>query len=380
MEIFPVHTLILTIHSPVLGHMIQTRKSHELELSESPETARVFGSFIRYLYSGEIVVSLDTAVAFHRLACKYNVSALKRGLSEHMALSLASNWPHGLVTSWLEYAVQMGELWLRDRCMEAMALNLRALLEDGDFLSLSPDLFLALLPRSDLVLNSELDLFIAVQAWIQTNEPDGLTAENALRAVRYAMISPQELFRIQTESPVLSRYQDSVRDLLYLSFQFHSGSAWTMSRFLDLNCSLFLPRVYLNADWGRSWSVPGPIREDRSLTMQTLLGPSGLDRNKRVLWNVLLSPQRRPLSVALGPEAGPQTNPGPWVTVSPASAGPDLTGIVFQKSLLVVRGKNSRICSFHHSSSESPGCLQTQDLLEDLMLHVVLRPLYTTMD
>lgn len=60
-----------------------------------------------------------------------------------------------------------------------------------------------------------MELFTALEAWINQNEPDSLTAENALRAVRYGMMLPWELFRLQTLSPLLARYQESVRGLLY---------------------------------------------------------------------------------------------------------------------------------------------------------------------
>ncbi|XP_072320334.1 BTB/POZ domain-containing protein 17-like [Eucyclogobius newberryi] len=383
-EILSVHTLILTIHSPVLSHMIQTRKSHDLELTESPETAQVFSKFIRFLYTGELSLVQQEALPLHKLACRFKVSALRRGLSEHMTQSLESDWPGPLVISWLEYAVQMGEVWLRDLCLRALALNLR--LVSADFVSFSSDLVLDLVQRSDLVLDSELDLFHAVQTWILTNDPDGLTAESALRAVRYAMIPPQDLFRIQAQSRVLERYQESVRDLLFLSFQFHSGSPLTMSRFLDLNCSLFVPRVYLGPDWGQAWTLPGPSRDPHSLSVQTQLGPSGSDRTRRVLWNLVYYPRWRPLSVAPG-----QAHTGPWlrtqgppqISVSPASAGPELAGIQFQKSLLVVGPRNSikRLCSFHQSSSEGPECLRGPDLDQDLLrVHVVIRPVYHSLD
>ncbi|CAL1599519.1 unnamed protein product [Knipowitschia caucasica] len=370
-EILPVHALVLTIHSPVFGHMIQSRKSPVLELTESPEAVAVFGKFIRYLYTGVLLLHQREALSLHRLSCKFNVSSLRQGLEEHMAQVLDSDWPGALVTSWLEYAVQTGQPWLHERCISTLALNLYALLQSGGFARLSTDLLLDLLSRSDLVLYSELDLFHAVQTWIQTNDPDGLTAENALRNIRYAMIPPQDLFQIQALSPVLQRYQDSVRDLLLWSFQFHSGSPRsTGGRYLDLNCSLFIPRVYLGPDWGQAWTITDARQDQHSLSLQTQLGPSGSDRFRRVQWNVRYSPMwstSRPT---------PSWSPA-HISVTPAAAAPELSGILFHKSLLLVGPGNCslRLCHFHLSSSENPDCLKTQDR-DQIQVHLVIRPVY----
>lgn len=46
-QVLQVHSLVLSIHSPVLSHMTQTRKSDTIVLTETPETAAVFHKFIR---------------------------------------------------------------------------------------------------------------------------------------------------------------------------------------------------------------------------------------------------------------------------------------------------------------------------------------------
>lgn len=255
---------------------------------------------------------------------------------------------------------------------------------------------MALLTRTNLVLESELDLFQAVESWIAENRPDGLTAENALRAIRYAMIHPSELFRIQAQSPVLARYRDSVRDLLYLSFQFHAASPLTMAKFFNVNCSLFIPRIYLSPDWGSAWIVPDPGRDDHSGTLQTQLGPSGSDSDRRLTWNLLFSPRWPPLNQdftrtrpGLHTDRARPDRTGPRITVTPATTSPEMAGILFHKTILVLgRHKDQvrvqRVFSFHQSSEENPDFLSLQDLDPEsdllihgaLHLHLVLRPTY----
>ncbi|KAK7879234.1 hypothetical protein WMY93_033982 [Mugilogobius chulae] len=198
---------------------------------ESRRPSGFFGKFIRYLYSGELPLLQQEALPLHALACRFNVSSLRRGLSDHMTRSLQSDWPGALVTSWLDYAVQMGEAWLRELCLRALALTSSPSSWAGDSPA-SVQTWSWLWSRGQTwSWTRSWTCSYGVQTWIQTNEPDGLTAESVLRGVRYAMIPPQDLFQIQTQSSVLQRFHESVRDLLLLSFQFHSGSPLTMSRF-----------------------------------------------------------------------------------------------------------------------------------------------------
>ncbi|XP_061667015.1 BTB/POZ domain-containing protein 17 [Syngnathoides biaculeatus] len=398
-KVMAVHTLVLSLQSPVLGDMLRDRNGSTLTLRETPECAGVFEKFIRYLYCGDLSLRLEQATPLHRLATKYQVETLQRGLTRYMTLNLARESPSGHVAGWYEYAAEAGDVALRDSCLQYLAWNLSSVLQSGEWTGLSFRLLMTLLRRSDLVLHSETELFAGLEEWISHNRPDGLTAENALRAVRYAMIPPRELFRLQTQSAVLARYGESVRDLLYMSYQFHAASPVHMAKYFDVNCSLFVPRNYLAPLWGSSWAVGNPTRDDRSTSFQTQLGPSGHDANKRVTWNVLFSPRWLPLSMRpMYTEAGamqPTRVEGgrPRVIVTPATSSADFAGVSFQKTLLVLAEQRGRLMvkhvyDFHQSTEENGDFLADADLhrrtseyLVDgsLMLHVVVKPLYQTL-
>lgn len=264
---------------------------------------------------------------------------------------------------------------------------------------MSAPLLLTLLQRSDLVLQSELELFEAVEAWLERQDPDALTAENALRSIRYAMMAPRELFRLQRESGILQRYAESVRDLLFMSYQFHSAPPLQLAKFFDVNCSLFAPRNYLGSAWGVPWVIGSPARDDRSLSFQTQLGPSGHEAGKRVTWNALFSPrwlplnQRPPFSAeqAMQPPNPRSEDRGrPRVIVTPATSSGDMAGVSFQKTLLVVARQQGKMAvrhvyNFHQSTEESGDFLEEADLQRrgsdylidnSLFLHVIVKPLY----
>uniref|UniRef100_A0A3Q2QJK5 BTB domain containing 17 n=1 Tax=Fundulus heteroclitus TaxID=8078 RepID=A0A3Q2QJK5_FUNHE len=398
-KVIQAHSLVLSLQSPVFEEMLLSRNSSTVVLRESSDCAAVFDKFIRYLYCGDISLRLDQATPLHKLATKYQVQSLQQGVTLYMTQNMARHSPSGHVAGWYEYALQAGDVVLRDSCLQYLAWNLSVVLQSGEWVAISSELLMTLLQRSDLVLQSEVELFAALEAWIIKNEPDGLTAENALRAIRYAMMSPRELFRLQTQSRVLAHYQESVRDLLYMSYQFHSASPLQMAKYFDVNCSLFVPRNYLSTVWGSPWIINNPTRDDRSTSFQTQLGPSSHDASKRVTWNALFSPRWLPLSMRpMYTETGamqPTRVEGgrPRIIITPATSSADFAGVNFQKTVLVMAQQHGKLVvkhvyNFHQSTEENGDFLaeanlyrRTSDYLIDssLFLHVVVKPLYQTL-
>ncbi|CAB1338604.1 unnamed protein product [Coregonus sp. 'balchen'] len=332
--------------SPVFEELLLGRNGTTLVLLETAECAEVFDKFIRYLYCGEISLCLEQATPLHKLATKYRVQGLQQGVTQYMTQNLASPFGHA----------------------------------SGEWTTISNDLLMTLLQRSDLILQSEMELITALEVWINQNEPDALTAENALRAVRYAMMPPRELFRLQTQSPLLARYQESVRDLLYQSYQFHSASPLHMAKYFDVNCSLFMPRNYLSPAWGSPWVINNPMRDDRSTSFQTQLGPAAM--TMRTMYSEHGSMQ--PTQVDGGQ---------PRIIITPATSSVDFAGVSFQKTVVVMARQQGNmvvrhVYNFHQSTEETGDFLveadlhrKTSEYLVDgsLYLHIVVKPLYQTL-
>ncbi|XP_062859461.1 BTB/POZ domain-containing protein 17 [Trichomycterus rosablanca] len=380
MKVIQVHSLILSLQSQTFHELLEKRNSSTVVLRETAQSIGVFDKFIRYLYCGELLLCLEEATALHELATKYSVSALRRGLIEYMNRNLASALRGGHLVHWYEYATAHGDEHLGASCLQFLSRNVSLVLRSQQWRSLGTELLTALLKRSDLVVYSELELFKALESWIVYNQPDALTAENILRSVRYAMIAPRELFRLQRESPVLTRYHESVRDLLYMAYQFHAAPPPQLAKFFDVNCSLFIPRNYLAPAWGTAWLINSPARDDRTAVFNTQLGPSAHDVGKRVTWNALFSPRAR-------------TDGHPRIVITPATSSPDFAGVVFQKTVIVCSRKQGelvvqRVFNFHQSTDENGDFLTDEDLdarasgyLVDgwLHLHVIVKPLYQSL-
>ncbi|XP_048821187.1 BTB/POZ domain-containing protein 17 isoform X1 [Lagopus muta] len=388
--------LLLSLQSEVFEGLL--RNQSVVTLYEPPETAALFEKFIRYLYCGGVSLLLHQAIPLHQLASKYRVWGLQRGVADYMRSHLASESSQGHVVGWYHYAARIGDTALQESCLQFLAWNLSSVLGSAEWASVSMELLLLLLERSDLVLHSELELYTAVEAWLARRQPEDAVAERVLRAIRYPMIAPSQLFRLQTQSAVLVRHYSAVQDLLFQAFQFHAASPLHFAKYFDVNCSMFLPRNYLAPSWGSQWVINNPARDDRSTSFQTQLGPSSHDSGKRVTWNVLFSP--RWLPVSLRPVYSDSVSSAiqpvriedgrPRLVVTPATSSPDFAGVSFQKTVLVGVRQQGRIFvkhaySFHQSSDETADFLahadlqkRTSEYLIDnaLHLHIIIKPVY----
>ncbi|KAE8576158.1 hypothetical protein XENTR_v10004071 [Xenopus tropicalis] len=396
-KVIHVHQLLLTLQSDIFDGLLLNQS--EVTLQEPAECAALFEKFIRYFYCGEISVNLNQAIPLHRLANKYHMTALQRGVTEYMKTHFSSESAQGHVVSWYHYALRMGDINLQESCLKFLAWNLSTIMSSNEWVTVSDKLMVSLLQRSDLVLQSELELFSAVEEWISKNKPDAPVIEKVLRSIRYPMISPSQLFQIQKESAVLASYHNSVQDLMFQAFQFHSASPLHFAKYFDVNCSMFVPRNYLSPSWGSQWIINNPARDDRSLTFQTQLGPSNHDTSKKMTWNALFSPRWLPVSLRpVYSESIPSSSQSnrleegkPRLVVTSAMSGMDFAGVTFQKTLLVgVKRQQSKVFvkhvyNVHQSTDEVFDFLLQADLQKrtseylidnSLHLHIIIKPIY----
>ncbi|KAM4664842.1 BTB/POZ domain-containing protein 17 [Discoglossus pictus] len=396
-KIIHTHHLLLTLQSDVFEGLLANQSV--VTLQEPADCAVLFEKFIRYFYCGEILVHLSQAVPLHRLASKYHVSALQRGVKEYMKNHLASESTQGHVVSWYHYAMRIGDESLQESCLQYLAWNLSTVISSSEWVTVSDDLMVSLLQRSDLVLQNELELFSAVEEWVSKNNPDVPIIEKVLRSIRFPMINPSQLFQIQKQSTVLASYHNAVQDLLFQAFQFHSASPLHFAKYFEVNCSMFVPRNYLSSSWGSQWIINNPARDDRSLSFQTQVGPSNHDSSKKMTWNALFSPRWLPVSLrpaysesVSGASQSNRLDDGkPRLVITSAVSGLDFAGVTFQKTVLVgVRKQQGKVFvkhvyNIHQSTDEVSDFLAHADLQKraseylidnSLHLHIIIKPIY----
>ncbi|KAM9296785.1 BTB/POZ domain-containing protein 17 [Gastrophryne carolinensis] len=396
-KVIHTHRLLLVLQSDVFEGLLSNQSAATLQ--EPADCAALFEKFIRYFYSGEITVQLSQAIPLHRLASKYRVLPLQRGVAEYMKTHLASESTQGHVVGWYHYALKINDDALQESCLKFLAWNLSTVMSSSEWATVSDDLMVSLLRRSDLVLQSELELFNAVEEWVSKSSPNVSIIEKVLRAIRYAMIPPNQLFQIQRQSGLLAAHRDFVRDLLFQAFQFHSASPLYFAKYFDVNCSAFIPRNYLSSSWGSQWIINNPARDDRSLSFQTQLGPSSHDSSKKMTWNALFSPRWLPVSLRpVYSEAVSGSSPSnrleegkPRLVVTSSVSGLDFAGVTFQKTVLVgVKRQQGKVFvkhvyNVHQSTDEVSDFLANADLQRrtseylidnSLHFHIIVKPIY----
>ncbi|XP_075072931.1 BTB/POZ domain-containing protein 17 [Mixophyes fleayi] len=396
-KVFHTHQLLLTLQSDIFEGLLGNQSV--VTLQEPADSAVLFEKFVRYFYCGEISIHLNQAIPLHRLASKYHVSALQKGVTEYMKTHLASESTQGHVVSWYHYALGMGDENLQESCLKFLAWNLSTVISSSEWVTVSNDLMISLLKRSDLVLQSELELFSAVEEWVSKNSPNISIIEKVLRSIRYPMIPPNQLFQIQKQSGILVSYHNFIQDLLFQAFQFHSASPLHFAKYFDVNCSMFIPRNYLSSPWGSQWIINNPARDDRSLSFQTQLGPSNHDSSKKITWNALFSPRWLPVnlrpvyseSVSSGSQSNRLDEGKPRLVVTSAMSGLDFAGVTFQKTVLVgVKRQQGKVFvkhvyTVHQSTDEVVDFLAHADLQKrtseylidnSLHLHIIIKPIY----
>uniref|UniRef100_UPI00398F5CEC BTB/POZ domain-containing protein 17 n=1 Tax=Pristiophorus japonicus TaxID=55135 RepID=UPI00398F5CEC len=400
-KVFHTHHLLLSLQSEVFEDLLLNQSVTTLILRETSECAALFEKLLRYLYCGEITILLNQAIPLHNLASKYHVTALQRSITEYMSQHLASASPRGHVVSWYHYSLRIGDEDLQERCKQFLAWNMSTVIHSNEWQTISDDLMIALLQRSDLVVENELEIYYAVEEWIKKNHPDIMVTEAVLKSIRYTMISPQHLFHIQKHSSVMNEHYSSVHNLFFLAFQFHSTTPLVFAKYFDVNCSLFIPRNYLSSSWGSQWVINNPARDDRSRSFQTQLAPSNYDASKKVTWNALFSPRWLPVGLrpsysysgygavqAFNPEGG-----RPRIIITPATNSISFAGVNFQKTILVRVRQDGRsyvkhVYDFHQSTEETGDFLLQADLQKrssaylidnSLHLHIIIKPIYQSL-
>ncbi|EPY87461.1 hypothetical protein CB1_000245004 [Camelus ferus] len=126
-RVFHAHRLLLGLHSELFRELLSNQS--EVVLQEPRDCAAVFDKFIRYLYCGELTVLLAQAIPLHKLATKYGVASLQRGVADYMRAHLAGG--AGPAVGWYHYAVSTGDDALRESCLHFHQSSEEA----GDFLA-----------------------------------------------------------------------------------------------------------------------------------------------------------------------------------------------------------------------------------------------------
>ena len=137
----------------------------ELELEETPECQAVFDKFLRFLYSGEVLIDGSMAVGILCLADKYDVVPLKDLCVLYMVEWSKSPRVHNAL-SWYSWAKLISLEPLLQQCSKTISWNFTEVVSSDEWIRMDVDFLVDFLSSSELVVQNEYILYEAVVSWL----------------------------------------------------------------------------------------------------------------------------------------------------------------------------------------------------------------------
>ncbi|XP_055618279.1 BTB/POZ domain-containing protein 17 [Toxorhynchites rutilus septentrionalis] len=276
---YPAHRVILCASSDVFQVMLMNPEWNEcresvIELKEDPMCSMVFPQFLKYLYVGQIKVSIQTVMPMLELADKYNIKDLVELCVDYMMKHIAKAATQGYLVSWFQYTISLGNshVELTQALQNFLKWNLNIVSESNDFNELCGMILVTLLQQNDIVVQSEFTLFEYLEKWLlykkdqldkeqEMNEEEKLyelvsTIEAVFVHVRFAMMSPSELAQILVR-PILQYHKEFFVERVAIGMSYHSGQEDRIReiRAQENGALQFTPRLYTTDVWGLSMKI-----------------------------------------------------------------------------------------------------------------------------
>uniref|UniRef100_A0A669CWU0 SRCR domain-containing protein n=1 Tax=Oreochromis niloticus TaxID=8128 RepID=A0A669CWU0_ORENI len=265
-----------------------------------------FTSFIRYIYTRKMDVTLSSALCLHQMASNFGLKQLMEDIGRLFSKILPEDSTFHNQVSFYKYAVETKDLVLEENCVQYMAWNYQNLTRSPAWSGLSVGLLRALLTRSDLVAPDEYFVLQSVERWISEkgNSTDLETQADLLGRIRFPMIPAEKLYVIESSSPLYSTHKTMYRDNMLKAFQFNVllFSNLTKQKFGKENIN-YQPRIYTAEPWSiilelsirtsssQTHSRPNDKRQSKSFSTPVHNSLIFKDTVKRWQANILMNRQ-----------------------------------------------------------------------------------------
>ncbi|XP_060565080.1 BTB/POZ domain-containing protein 17-like [Ruditapes philippinarum] len=201
------HKFVLAKSSDVFRTMLYgdgwtQSQNNELILTESEECQAVFDIFLRFMYTAEVTVSVETAVGVLCLADKYNVTSLKALCVGYMVQNTQSPRVHNAL-HWYNWAKALHLEALVESCTKTIAWNIEAILGCSEWLNMDLQFIRDILNNSGLVVANEYLLYSGLVSWLQFEAHEHKIKENAealLPLIRFPQMLVSQLYDIELSS------------------------------------------------------------------------------------------------------------------------------------------------------------------------------------
>lgn len=207
----PAHKYVLATSSPVFYAMFYgnlAEKSSEIHLPDTDSSS--FLEFLKYLYSDECNLTVETAIDVLYLAKKYILPHLEKLCTSFLQESITAANAFTLLCQ----SVKIGEDDLEKKCWYYIEAHCHEALTSTAFLNINQEVLINMLEREGLNAKED-NLFQSLVKWSTYQcEQSGLevTAENkravlgnAVYCVRYLTMPPKEFAEVVSKSDLLTK-------------------------------------------------------------------------------------------------------------------------------------------------------------------------------
>ena len=171
----------------------------EIVLQETKAGEAVFDTFLGYFYTGFLNISPETAPDILRLADKYDATVKQNCIDYMIATLNKGNLDKAL--DWIPVCHQIKADDVLERCYVIVCFNFEKAVGMPGWLLLSLQDILNILKRSDIIVKSEYDIYIAVKNWMSSQAKcETKTMKSLFAEVQFQNMNTLELEQVEQSS------------------------------------------------------------------------------------------------------------------------------------------------------------------------------------
>ncbi|XP_026997541.1 galectin-3-binding protein A isoform X1 [Tachysurus fulvidraco] len=241
-----VHRLILSLYPQF--NISDSMKDLTVEIDQNCHPH--ISSFLRYLYTRKIDITLSSAQCLHQLSYIYQLQQLLEEIGKIFTLLLIQDGSFRTQVSLYEYGVRTKDMLLQENVLQYLSWNFEFFVDSPAWKTVSIHLMKELLSRSDIVVKNEFFVLQVLEASVK-EKGETVSLEDKvslLSSIRFPMIPVENLYDIQFSSGMYQSNEAFYSSALLKGFQFNT---LPFSKIKDhfKNIEEYLPRIYTAEQW-----------------------------------------------------------------------------------------------------------------------------------
>ncbi|XP_040183003.1 kelch repeat and BTB domain-containing protein 8-like isoform X2 [Rana temporaria] len=196
---FPCHRVVLASVSPYFRALftcpMKEATLREVCLSDVPSS--VLQTILRYIYTGEVHLTLDNVEELFIMSGRLQLMAIQDLCSRYLAKRIDNEnclWIYRLAHSH-NHGI------LLEETMNHIGRNLSSLCGKEDFFHLAMDELVNILSSDELMVDSELTVYNIARSWWEYRTQDYPLAPELLKVIRLPLLTPDQLEKVSMDLP-----------------------------------------------------------------------------------------------------------------------------------------------------------------------------------